>query len=143
MNDEPLCRYPYKEQSAVFICDFRSIYFVLYKDGRKRHYMSGRAKSFSASMLNVFSSLFLHKRNAVISYLVSISCQVVISYKFHIFCHSVISFISIPLYTFVFHYITPTREFLKAYLTEKQNGYLQSGRLREVVAFEKWFLGVS
>ena len=27
-----------------------------------------------------------------------------------------------------------TREFLKQYLTEKQNGYLQSGRLREVVA---------
>ena len=27
-----------------------------------------------------------------------------------------------------------TREFLKQYLTEKQNGYSQSGRLREVVA---------
>ena len=27
-----------------------------------------------------------------------------------------------------------TREFLKQYLTEKQNGYLQSGRLGEVVA---------
>ena len=27
-----------------------------------------------------------------------------------------------------------TREFLKQYLTEKQNGYLQSGHLREVVA---------
>ena len=27
-----------------------------------------------------------------------------------------------------------TREVLKQYLTEKQNGYLQSGRLREVVA---------
>ena len=26
-----------------------------------------------------------------------------------------------------------TREFLNHYLTEKQNGYLQSGRLREVV----------
>ena len=30
------------------------------------------------------------------------------------------------------------REFLKQYLTEKQNGYLQSGLLREVVAYEKW-----
>ena len=29
---------------------------------------------------------------------------------------------------------TLTREFLKQYLTEKQNGYLQSGRLWEVVA---------
>ena len=36
-----------------------------------------------------------------------------------------------------------TREFLKQYLTEKQNGYLQSGRLREVVAYEKWSLGES
>ena len=36
-----------------------------------------------------------------------------------------------------------TREFLKQYLTEKQNGYLQSGRLREVVAYEKWSLGDS
>ena len=27
-----------------------------------------------------------------------------------------------------------TREFLKQYLTEKQNGYYRSGRLREVVA---------
>ena len=34
-----------------------------------------------------------------------------------------------------------TREFLKQYLTEKQNGYLQSGRLQEVVAYEKWSLG--
>ena len=32
------------------------------------------------------------------------------------------------------------REFLKQYLTEKQNGYLQSGCLREVVAYEKWSL---
>ena len=34
------------------------------------------------------------------------------------------------------------REFLikKQYLTEKQNGYLQSGHLREVVAYEKWSL---
>ena len=36
-----------------------------------------------------------------------------------------------------------TRELLKEYLTEKQNGYLQSGRLREVVAYEKWSLGES
>ena len=35
-----------------------------------------------------------------------------------------------------------TREFLKHYLTEKQNGYFQSGRLREVyvVAYEMWSL---
>ena len=32
-------------------------------------------------------------------------------------------------------------EFLKQYLTEKQNGYLQSGRLREVVAYKTWSLG--
>ena len=31
-----------------------------------------------------------------------------------------------------------TRELLKQYLTEKQNGCLRSGRLREVVAYEKW-----
>ena len=36
-----------------------------------------------------------------------------------------------------------TREFLKQYLTEKQNGYFQTGRLREVVAYEKWSLGGS
>ena len=35
------------------------------------------------------------------------------------------------------------REFLKQYLTEKQNGYLQSGRLWEVVTYEKWSLGES
>ena len=35
------------------------------------------------------------------------------------------------------------REFLKQYLTEKQNGCLQSGRLQEVVAYEKWSLGES
>ena len=35
------------------------------------------------------------------------------------------------------------REFLKQYLTEKQNSYLQSGRLREVVTYEKWSLGES
>ena len=33
-----------------------------------------------------------------------------------------------------------TRELLKQYLTEKQNGRLQSGHLREVVAYEKWSL---
>ena len=33
-----------------------------------------------------------------------------------------------------------TRELLKQYLTEKQNGGLRSGRLREVVAYEKWSL---
>ena len=32
------------------------------------------------------------------------------------------------------------RELLEQYLTEKQNGYLQSGRLWEVVAYEKWSL---
>ena len=36
-----------------------------------------------------------------------------------------------------------TKEFLKQYLTEKQNNYLQSGRLREVVAYKKWSLGES
>ena len=36
-----------------------------------------------------------------------------------------------------------TREFLKQHLTEKQNSYLQSGRFREVVAYEKWSLGAS
>ena len=36
-----------------------------------------------------------------------------------------------------------TREFLKQYLTEKQNGYLQRGRLRELVTSEKWSLGES
>ena len=29
------------------------------------------------------------------------------------------------------------REFLKQYLTDKQNGYLQSGRLREVVTMRE------
>ena len=33
-----------------------------------------------------------------------------------------------------------TREVLKQYLTEKQNGYFQSGRLQEVGAYEKWSL---
>ena len=33
-----------------------------------------------------------------------------------------------------------TRELLKQYLNEKQNGYLESGRLREVVGYEKWSL---
>ena len=32
------------------------------------------------------------------------------------------------------------REFLKQYLTERQNGYLESGRSREVVAYERWSL---
>ena len=35
------------------------------------------------------------------------------------------------------------REFLKQHLTEKQNGCLQSVRLQEVVAQEKWSLGES
>ena len=33
-----------------------------------------------------------------------------------------------------------TRELLKQYLTEKQNGCSRNGRLREVVAYEKWSL---
>ena len=32
------------------------------------------------------------------------------------------------------------REFLKQYLTEKQNSYLESGCLQEVVAYDKWLL---
>ena len=32
------------------------------------------------------------------------------------------------------------REFLKQYFTEKHNGYLQSGCLEEVFAYEKWSL---
>ena len=32
------------------------------------------------------------------------------------------------------------RELLEQYLTEKQNSCLQSGRFREVVAYEKWSL---
>ena len=36
-----------------------------------------------------------------------------------------------------------SRSFLKQHLTETQNGYLQSGRLREVAAYEKWSLGES
>ena len=35
------------------------------------------------------------------------------------------------------------REFLKQHLSKTQNGYLQSGRLREGVAYEKWLLGES
>ena len=35
------------------------------------------------------------------------------------------------------------RELFKQYLPEKQNFYLQSSRLREVVAYEKWLLGES
>ena len=30
-----------------------------------------------------------------------------------------------------------TRDFLKQYLTNKQNGYFQSGRLRKEVAYDK------
>ena len=32
------------------------------------------------------------------------------------------------------------RELLEQYLTDKQNGCLRSGHLREVVAYEKWSL---
>ena len=32
------------------------------------------------------------------------------------------------------------KEFLKKYLTEKQNCYFESGRLQEVVAYKKWSL---
>ena len=32
------------------------------------------------------------------------------------------------------------RELLEQYLTEKQNGYLQSGHVRPVVAYKKWWL---
>ena len=39
-----------------------------------------------------------------------------------------------------FEWWSLTRELLKQYLTEKQNGCLRSGRLREVVANEKWSL---
>ena len=40
-----------------------------------------------------------------------------------------------------FESLSLTREFLKQYLTEKQNGYLQSGSLQELVGYEKWSLG--
>ena len=33
-----------------------------------------------------------------------------------------------------------TREFLKQYFTEKQNGYFLNGRLREVVAMREWIV---
>ena len=39
-----------------------------------------------------------------------------------------------------FEWWSLTRELLKQYLTEKQNGCLRGGRLREVVAYEKWSL---
>ena len=39
-----------------------------------------------------------------------------------------------------FEWWSLTREFLKQYLTEKQNDCLRSGRLQEVVAYEKWSL---
>ena len=42
-----------------------------------------------------------------------------------------------------FEHWSLTREFLKQYLTEKQNVYLQSGRLRGVFAYKKWSLGES
>ena len=37
----------------------------------------------------------------------------------------------------------PMREFLKLHLTEKKSGYLRSGQLQEVVAYEKRSLGES
>ena len=39
-----------------------------------------------------------------------------------------------------FEWWSLTRELLKQYLTEKQNGCLRSGRFREVVAYKKWSL---
>ena len=39
-----------------------------------------------------------------------------------------------------FEWWSLTRELLKQHLTEKQNGCLQSGRLREVVTYKKWSL---
>ena len=39
-----------------------------------------------------------------------------------------------------FEWWSLTREFLKQYSTEEQNGCLRSGRLWEVVAYEKWSL---
>ena len=39
-----------------------------------------------------------------------------------------------------FEWWSLTRELLKQYLTENQNGYLRSGRFREVVAYDKWSL---
>ena len=39
-----------------------------------------------------------------------------------------------------FEWWSLTRELLKQYLTEKRNGCLRSGRLREEVAYEKWSL---
>ena len=38
--------------------------------------------------------------------------------------------------------VVANEKVLKQHLTDKQNGYLQSGCLREVVAYEKWPLGV-
>ena len=39
-----------------------------------------------------------------------------------------------------FEWWSLTRELLKQHLTEKQNGCLQSGRLRKVVTYKKWSL---
>ena len=39
-----------------------------------------------------------------------------------------------------FEWWSLTRQLLKQYLSEKQNGCLRIGRLREVVAYEKWSL---
>ena len=39
-----------------------------------------------------------------------------------------------------FEWWSLTRELLKQYLSEKRNGCLRSGRLREVAAYEKWSL---
>ena len=47
---------------------------------------------------------------------------------------------SLIIYNRKFEQWLLTRGFLKQHLTEKQNGYLQSGRLLEVVASEKWSL---
>ena len=57
-----------------------------------------------------------HKRNAVVSYIVPISCQVVITYNFHIFCHAVISsFISNTIVHFCI-FIIPTSGFCSVVL---------------------------
>ena len=39
-----------------------------------------------------------------------------------------------------FEWWSLTRQLLKQYLTEKQNRCLQGGRLRKMVAYEKWSL---
>ena len=40
-------------------------------------------------------------------------------------------------------YWSLTREFFRQDLTEKQTGYLQSGRLQEMFAYETWSQGES